>query len=447
MIALVICGIAFAACYWSGRRSLGTGIIALLAFGYLYGILRANLITTFSHFIFDAGLFGLYLSQKWTSSDPVEAKRLEKIRIWILLLIGWPLLLVFLPFQPLLISLVGLRGNIFFLPVVLLGSRLQDKDLMRLSLGLAALDLMAACFGAAEYVLGVPRFFPYSPVTQIIYMSADVAGGFFRIPATFTSAHAYGGVMVGSIPYMIGGWLNARNRMERWLLLSGIGAAMMGVLMSATRLNFIMASALIFFSLVSMRMKASRWVIFGLLMGVVAWIGWTNPRFQRFKTLSDTEAVEERVSGSVNRSFFEILFEYPMGNGLGGGGTSVPYFLQGQVRNPVQMENEYARILAEQGLIGLALWLAFVAWFLTRFVVAFQKVPWSGSRRMIWCLGAFSLSTAWIGVGMLTAIPGTVLGMLGMGWVATAQPLTRRKVVQRESTVVGARYFRPIPTA
>ncbi len=40
---------------------------------------------------------------------------------------------------------------------------------------------------------------------------------------------------------------------------------------------------------------------------------------------------------------------------------------------------------------------------------------------MVWCLAAFSLGTAWIGLGMLTAIPQTVILLLGMGWTATPQ--------------------------
>ena len=58
-----------------------------------------------------------------------------------------------------------------------------------------------------------------------------------------------------------------------------------------------------------------------------------NERWQRYKEL-DSQSVEDRISGSVNRSFLEVLVEYPMGNGLGGGGTSIPYFLASQVRNP-----------------------------------------------------------------------------------------------------------------
>jgi len=416
MTAPALCFLALVVTYIAGRKSLGRGLIALFTFGYFYGILRANLITTYSHFIFDAGLIGLYFSQKWKASKESAA-----IQMWVALMIGWCLLLVLLPFQPVLISLVGLRGNAFFLPVLLLGSKLKDKDLRELAGGLAVLNLIAIAFAWAEYFQGVPRYYPFSEVTQIIYISGDVAGGFFRIPAIFTAAHAYGGTMVVTMPFLIGALDRATARLYRWLILAGIGAAMLGILMSATRQNFILGFLLVFASLVIRRQKASSLFAFAIVLGLIGWAAATNVRFQRFKTLSDTDMVTERIAGSVNRGFFEILTEYPMGNGLGGGGTSTPYFLQGQVRNPIGLENEYARILSEQGILGLLLWIAFVFWFFSRAVIAFQKGPWSNARRMAWCLSAFLLSTAWIGVGFLTSIPATIVNLLAMGWVSTAQ--------------------------
>ena len=242
----------------------------------------------------------------------------------------------------------------------------EGKGSIELSIGLAILDLVAIGFAGAEYFAGVPRFFPYSPVTLIMYASRDVAGGFLRIPSTFASAHAFGGTMVGSTPFLIGLWTGSENRFHRMLGLIALPAALLGVLMSATRTNFIFACAIMTFVFLKTRMKGTQMVIFLAVMGAVTFAALTNVRFQRFKSLDNTEYVSQRIAGSVNRNFFEILAEYPMGNGLGGGGTSIPYFLEGQVRNPIGMENEYTRILAEQGVIGICLWLAFLVWFLFR---------------------------------------------------------------------------------
>jgi hypothetical protein len=415
VIAILLCILAFGVCYWAGRRSLAQGLIAVLTFGFFYGILRANLLTTFSHFIFDAGLLGLYAARLGRRVEPGEAKRSHVVAVWVALLILWPTLLVMLPFQPWLVSLVGLRGNIFFIPLVLLGSRLKGKDLITLGVGLAALDLVALAFAGAEYVLGVPRFFPVSPVTRIIYASGDVEGGFFRIPSIFSSAHSFGGTMVATMPYLVGLWTNGVTRFQRSIALITIPGALLGVLMSATRQNFIFGFAMVVFFVFTAKIKGKQRVTFFVILGLLASVALNNTRFQRFKSLKDTDAVGERIAGSVNRGFLEILTEYPMGNGLGGGGTSIPYFLEGQVRNPIGMENEYARILSEQGVIGLLLWLGFVVWFFSRIRIAFSKGKWANTRRVVWCLAAVSCGTAWIGTGLLTSIPGTLLLMLGMG--------------------------------
>jgi hypothetical protein len=443
MSAVVLCILALGVTYLAGKRSLGQGLFILLVFGYFYGIVRANLQTMFTHFIFDAALLGLFLSQKWISSQPSETKRLGALQLWTVVLIGWPILLILLPFQPLLVSLVGLRGSAFFLPVLLLGARLRDKDLLQVSVALAALNLIAIGFAGAEYWLGLPQFYPVSPVTAIIYASGDVAGGFSRIPAIFTNAHSYGGTMVASIPYLIGGWERAVTRKTRLLAMAGIAAAFLGVLMSATRLNFVTGVALLVFTMVNGRMKASRWVTFAVMIVMIGYIALTNERFQRFKSLSETDSVSERIHGSVNREFLEILSDHPMGNGLGGGGTSVPYFLEGQVKNPIATENEYTRILCEQGIIGLILWICFVIWYLTRAGTAFAKGPWTTSRRAVWGLSSFVLCTIWIGNGFLTAIPLTAITLLGIGW--TAAPMLVSAPDKYRTSLNNARFQEPRP--
>jgi hypothetical protein len=421
MIALALCVLALVVCYWAGRRSLGQGLVAVAVFGYFYGILRANLLTAASHFIFDAAMLGLFVAVFTRRSTAREKKRLQPLLWWLVLLIGWPCLLLVLPFQPLLVSLVGLRGSVYFLPLLLCGGGLKQKDLVELSVGLAVLNIVALGFAGAEYVLGVPRFFPVSPVTSIIYASGDVSGGFFRIPATFTSAHAFGGTMVGTVPFLIGLWTGAHNRILRLLGLVAIPAALVGVLMSATRLNFVLGCVMVASVVLTARLNGKQRLLFMLVIAALGFVALSNARLQRFKSLSDTDYVTERVAGSVTRDFFEILLEFPMGNGLGGGGTSIPYFLQGEVRNPIGMENEYARILAEQGIIGLLLWVAFLGWFFTRAPIAFAKGPWSTTRRLVWCLVTFDFATAWIGVGLLTSIPGTLFIILCAGWTALPQ--------------------------
>ena len=106
-----------------------------------------------------------------------------------------------------------------------------------------------------------------------------------------------------------------------------------------------------------------------------------------------------------------------MGNGLGGGGTSIPYFLASQVNRPVEVENEYGRILLEQGLVGLLLWVGFVVWFVTN-RVTFVKDDWLTGRRMAWYLCILTFLIAAIGNGMLSSIPNTFLFLLCIGWTS-----------------------------
>jgi len=445
MFAISLCLVALLTTYWAGKkRSMGMGLVVMLFWGYFFGIMKANLLTTYSFFIFDAAVLGFYLSQKGLMAGD---QRSSGLKIWAWLFILWPVVLLVLPFQPFLVSMVGLRGSILFIPMLMAGSRLRGNDLRQLTLGFAVLNLIALAFGGAEYFLGMQRFYPVNAATLNIYGAADVAGGFHRITAIFATAHLYGGTMASSVPFLIAGWEFAHTQKTRWFILLGTAAALMGVLLSATRLNFVICGALILVTVLNGRMATRKRVVIALLILAMIGVAMRNSRFQRFKSLSDTENVEERISGSVNRSFFEILVEYPMGNGLGGGGTSMPYFLEGQVRNPIGLENEYARILSEQGVIGLLLWVSFVIWFLSRFKKVFARGPWATCRRLVWCLSVIGLGTGAIGIGMLTAVPTTAILLLGIGWTATDMREeardTRRpgKVPSR----LQPRPYRPVP--
>jgi hypothetical protein len=138
---------------------------------------------------------------------------------------------------------------------------------------------------------------------------------------------------------------------------------------------------------------------------------------QRFTELQNIDLVTERVNMSMNMGFFEVLMDYPMGNGMGAGGTSLPYFIQQLLTSPVSMENEYARILLEQGMPGLLFFLAFVAWFFTRPIQ--KDDPARMSKTLLWFITAITFSTAFIGIGMMSSIPGTAMMLLGLGYCVT----------------------------
>jgi hypothetical protein len=170
-----------------------------------------------------------------------------------------------------------------------------------------------------------------------------------------------------------------------------------------------------------------RWVVLAL---AVAYVVSGEERLQRFLTLRDSSYVTERIAGSVNLGIAEVALQYPLGNGLGGGGTSIPYFLQDRVRNVVAIENEYARILLEQGIPGLLIWLGFLAWAFTRSTNR-PGQPWFLSRRLVWTWGLGAFATGVLGTGLLTSIPATALLLLMLGWIAVPESVEDLQVPNR----------------
>jgi hypothetical protein len=105
------------------------------------------------------------------------------------------------------------------------------------------------------------------------------------------------------------------------------------------------------------------------------------------------------------------------------------------VRNPVWVENEYCRILLEEGLVGLLLWIGFIVWFATN-RATFVKDDWLIGRRMAWYLCGLNFLVGLIGVGMLSSIPNTFMFLLCVGWTSVRP--------QRDAAVVQGRAVRAV---
>ena len=418
MISVALCLAAFLLCVQAGRRSLVAGLCALLTIGYAYGIVRANLPDGFSHLIFDAGVLGLYAVQLTKPQPRWQFLRSTDVRGWVTLLMAWPVVLFAMPWQDPLIQLVGLRGSIFLLPFIVFGARLTGDDVYKLALWLSVLNILAALFGGVQFFVGVEPFFPRNAVTDTIYRSKDLADyTAYRIPSSFSSAHAYAGTMVMAIAVIGGAWVQGHHgRWQGRLMGAALLLSMLGIFMSATRLNALMLFALIVTTVFTGRLPGTyrfRWVVLLLALGYL--VG-GDERLQRFRTLQDPAFLAERIAGSVNLSFVELLQRYPLGNGLGGGGTSVPYFLQHRIRNVVVMENEYARILLELGVPGLLLWIIFIGWVFTRGRIHAADMFFFG-RRLAFVACACAFGTGLIGLGLFTSVPMTPLVLLLTGWI------------------------------
>jgi hypothetical protein len=393
------------------------GLCTLMAVGYAYGIVRANLPDGFSHLIFDAGTLGLYAAQL-TRRQPVwQHMRSEDVRTWLTVLIAWPMFLFAMPWQDPLIQLVGLRGSIFLLPFVLLGSRLTGDDVYKLGLWFAVLNVGAGLLAAVEFTIGIEPFFPHNAVTDIIYRSKDLADyTAHRIPSSFSSAHAYAGTMVMTIVIIAGAWVQPHyGKWQGKLMSLALLVSMLGVFMSATRLNALILMVLILTTVLTGKIPVAYRFRYLIVLAAVGYVVAGEQRLQRFTTLQDPEFLSERLVGSVNLSFLELARQYPLGNGLGGGGTSVPYFLQSRIRNVVTMENEYARILLELGVPGLVMWAAFLIWIFTRRHILRSDMFYFG-RRIAYVACACSFALGLIGVGLFTSVPATTLMFLLTGW-------------------------------
>ena len=432
MLGALLCLIAFAAATLATRHSMVRGIVVVLAVGYVYGIVRANVLQPLSHFVFDAAVGGFYVAMLRRRMTPAERRRTAPIRNWMLLLIGWPVVLSLLPVQDPLVQLVGLRGNVFLVPFLIIGARLTVDEMEELVPWVAALNLGAFVFAVLEFQIGIEPFFPRSPVTDILYNSRDIvtsAGSVHRIPATFSSAHAYGGTMAFSTALLIGALQERpRKRAVAILLMAALLVSVIGVFMAGARQPVIFVGAMLAGTLFFARLRPV-FIIGGiaLLLGLASIVTRTE-RLQRFRTLENTEYVAARVSTSVNQNFVELAMKYPMGNGLGAGGTSLPYFLADRIQDAVTMENEYARIMLEQGLPGLIIWLVFLVRTLSSGLGS-----WSGGfrvgRRLLWITCTLAFGTAFIGLGLLASVPGSALLLMSLGFVAAQaqrQPRERR---------------------
>jgi hypothetical protein len=337
-------------------------------------------------------------------------------------LVAWPVLLFFIPMQDPLIQLVGLRGSIFLLPFVLLGARLTGDDVYKLGLWFAVLNILAFALAAVEFTIGIEPFFPHNAVTDLIYKSKDLANyTAYRIPSSFANAHSFAATMVLSIVLIAGAWVQGHNgKWQSRLMGAGLLASVLGIFMSATRTNALILFALIATSMFTGKMQAGyrlRWIV---LLLVVAYGISGEERLQRFRSLQDSDFIVQRIGDSVNRSFVDLVRSYPLGNGLGGGGTSVPYFLQDRIRNVVVMENEYARILLELGIPGLCMWGVFIGWIFTRRNVRKTDMFYVG-RRLAYVACACVFATGLIGTGLFTSVPSTAILLLLTGWIVVPE--------------------------
>jgi hypothetical protein len=411
------------------HRSLGSGFVALCAVGYFNGVIRANFLGIFTTFMFDSAVFGLYAgflirtrgAGLWSGESG----------LFVLCLILWPTMLTLIPANDFFVQSVALRGSVWFLPVMLIARRFKSSDLTTMARGLGVLNLCALAGGIYVYQRGVESLYPENAVTQIIYMSKDVGGHeFYRIPSTFLSAHSYGGAMLFTLPFLVGTVFATGVRWpDRLLASAGVLAAGAGLLLCAARQPVIIFGLATLIAWICSQFHS----MFGLVaLGVFtvgALVASTNERLQRTSILEDSGQVSERLQGSANDSFLELVAEYPLGAGMGSSvGTSVPFFLADRAPKPIGLENEYCRILVDQGWVGLSIWLLFLFWLFRHPPPVRFGSRWGLSLVCMYALTLINWATAFIGTGTLSAVPMSVLLLAQMGvLIQVRDTVTRAK--------------------
>jgi len=410
-------------------RSIALGLLGVFTVGYLSGIIRANYLSVYTTFMFDAALLGLYIGFIGAWHEELAGIFRSTAGQWVLVLFAWPALLTAIPVNDYLVQLVALRATVWFLPVLLIASRMRADDLAVIARGLACLNLLALAGGLYIYQNGVESLYPQNAITAIIYTSKDVGGAeYYRIPSLFLNAHSYGGAMLFSLPFLIdrafgrGVWI-----LDRLLAAIGIVAALGGILLCAARQPVVIFAIMTVIVWLVSRLHAG---VGALTVGMVVvglLVAGTNERLQRAKELEDTELVSDRIRASANASFFELLAEYPVGAGMGSSfGTSIPYFLADRAPVAIGLENEYSRIHIDQGLVGLGLWIAFLVWLLHRPPPLRLDVPYGLCVIFMYALVVTNWLTAFIGSGTLSAVPGSVLLLTQMGILVRVREVAAR---------------------
>ncbi|HYO54713.1 hypothetical protein, partial [Archangium sp.] len=308
---------------------------------------------------------------------------------------------------------------------------------------------VAFVFALAQLVIGVEAFFPRNSVTTVLYLSNDVgAERALRIPAVFNTSHAYGGCMLLSLPLLVRRWQRISSRWSRVLTVGVLMASVLGLFICAARSP--VAQLVVILGLLLLVTGLPLKLLAGVtgLAAVVGLVVAANPRFQRFLTLEDTRYVSDRVSLSVNTNLFDVLSNYPLGNGLGSAaGTSIPFFLSHLARPQFGLENEFARIAMEQGFIGLVLWVLFLGWLFTRLPPR-RRGGSLVAERMMWATILTIWATAVMGTGTLSSIPGTTFLLLWMGIIVGTRrpaPVPKTRLVAPKAPAPQAPITEPQP--
>src|SRR5262249_49709540 len=145
---------------------------------------------------------------------------------------------------------------------------------------------------------------------------------------------------------------------DRWFAAAGVVAAGGGLLMCGARSPLVVLTLTLAIAWLLNRFSLKLAVLMAVLVGAGFAVARDNARLQRITTVADSEYVSSRIASSVNLGVLELVFYYPFGAGMGtAAGNSIPFFLSHLAPEQFGAENEYCRIMIDQGWFGVAGWL------------------------------------------------------------------------------------------
>jgi hypothetical protein len=303
---------------------------------------------------------------------------------------------------------------------------MTERDFQEFSSWAGVSAVVATGFAISELAFGVESFFPLNAATATLYQTFALDGETLRLPACFASSHLYGGTLVGLIPFLWGR-LEGRSR-RRGLTVLYLACAASAAFLCSSRIPVLLLAALVL-TVVALGWRRQILTICAVVAVVAIWIVvGADERFRRYETLGRDDVVAERVHWSVNNGLLDIIVDAPLGHGLASAiGTSIPYFLSEEALPQEGLESEVSRIALELGVVGLVVWILFGVRSLVGAFVAAQRSRKLSDALMFVSLGV-TASTALIGVGVMSAIPATLLIFLQIGWLSRKEVELSRRV-------------------
>ncbi len=225
-----------------------------------------------------------------------------------------------------------------------------------------------------------------------------------------------------TIAVIAGAWVQPHyGKWQARLMGAALLVSMLGVFMSATRVNALILFALVMTTVFSGRLPGAYRFRYLIVLAAVGYVVAGEERLQRFTTLQDPEFLSERLVGSVNLTFFELAGQYPLGNGLGGGGHQRPALPA--VRGFATSSRWRTSTRGSCSSSGCRVWSCggCSSAGCSRAANIRRTDMFYFGRRLAYVACACCFAMGLLGVGLFTSVPATTLTFLLTGWLVVRE--------------------------